>query len=41
MVLVAQIGKNLTEERLRICAELWKAGIKAETLYNDNPKVPK
>lgn len=41
MVLVAQIGKNLTEERLRICAELWKAGIKAETLYVDNPKVPK
>lgn len=39
--MVAQIGKNLTTERFKILGELWKHGIAAETLYNDNPKVPK
>jgi hypothetical protein len=39
--MVAQIGKNLTSERLRILKELWAANIHAEMLYNDNPKVPK
>lgn len=28
----------MTAERLKVCSELWKAGIKAETLYYDNPK---
>ena len=37
-ILVAQVGKGLTAERIKICAELWDAGINAETLYNDNPK---
>lgn len=40
-ILIAQIGKNLTTERLKICNELWDKGIKAETLYNDNPKTQK
>jgi hypothetical protein len=39
--MVAQIGKNLTAERFKILGELWSHGIAAETLYNDNPKVPK
>ena len=38
-ILIAQIGKNLASERLKICSELWANGIKAETLYNDNPKT--
>lgn len=40
-ILVAQVGKGLTAERIKICAELWDAGINAETLYNDNPKNQK
>lgn len=40
-VMVSQIGKNLTSERFKILKELWAAGIAAEILYNDNPKVPK
>ena len=40
-IFVAQIGKSLTPERMKILGELWNAGIKAETLYSDNPKVPK
>jgi len=40
-VMVAQIGKNLTVERMKVLGELWRNGIAAETLYNDNPKVPK
>lgn len=31
----------MTKERLKICNELWEKGIKAETLYNDNPKTQK
>ena len=38
-ILIAQIGKNLTKDRLKICSELWARWIKAETLYNDNPKT--
>ncbi|TTE22035.1 Histidine--tRNA ligase, cytoplasmic [Bagarius yarrelli] len=38
-VLVASAQKNLLEERLRLTAELWKAGIKAEVLYKKNPKL--
>ena len=39
--MVAQIGKNLTEERFKILGEFWAADISAEILHNDNPKVPK
>lgn len=40
-ILIAQIGKNLTVDRLKICSQLWEAGVKSETLYNDNPKTQK
>ena len=39
--MIAQIGKNLTTERMRILGELWKANIYAETMYVDNPKTAK
>lgn len=35
------MGKNLTKERLKILNELWKNDIKAETLYNENPRNDK
>uniref|UniRef100_W5LHJ1 histidine--tRNA ligase n=1 Tax=Astyanax mexicanus TaxID=7994 RepID=W5LHJ1_ASTMX len=38
-VLVASAQKNLLEERLKLTAELWNAGIKAEVLYKKNPKL--
>ncbi|XP_030622116.1 histidine--tRNA ligase isoform X6 [Chanos chanos] len=38
-VLVASAQKNLLEERLRLTAELWNAGIKAEVMYKKNPKL--
>jgi len=37
-ILVSSIGKNLTAKRLEACATLWRAGIKAETLYKENMK---
>lgn len=37
-ILIASIGKNMTVERLKVCNQLWEAGLKSETLYNDNPK---
>lgn len=40
-VLVASIGKGLAKERLRICNYLWEAGLKAETMYNENLKPQK
>ena len=40
-IFVAQIGKNLTTERMKILGELWNANIFAETLYVDNPKTAK
>jgi histidyl-tRNA synthetase len=40
-VFIAQFGKNLTVERMKLLGELWAAGIAAETLYNDNPKPQK
>mmetsp|Transcript_24477 Transcript_24477/g.30498 ORF Transcript_24477/g.30498 Transcript_24477/m.30498 type:complete len:389 (+) Transcript_24477:565-1731(+) len=40
-ILIAQIGKNLTTERMRILGELWRANICAETMYVDNPKTAK
>ncbi|KAG9490942.1 hypothetical protein GDO78_006326, partial [Eleutherodactylus coqui] len=38
-VLVAAAQKKLLEERMKLIAELWKAGIKAEMLYKKNPKL--
>lgn len=38
-VLVASAQKKLLEERLKLVAELWDAGIKAELLYKKNPKL--
>ena len=35
------MGKNLTAKRMETCAFLWKAGIKCETLYVDNPRTDK
>ena len=40
-VFVAVIGKNLTKERLKVLNELWDNGIKAEILYNENPRMDK
>jgi histidyl-tRNA synthetase len=37
-VLVASIGKGMVPHRLKTVNALWAVGIKAETLYNDNPK---
>eukprot|EP00455_Lapot_gusevi_P038632 TRINITY_DN4331_c0_g1_i2.p1 TRINITY_DN4331_c0_g1~~TRINITY_DN4331_c0_g1_i2.p1 ORF type:complete len:520 (-),score=229.07 TRINITY_DN4331_c0_g1_i2:67-1461(-) len=38
-ILVASIGSKMLESRMEICAELWAAGIKAEFLYKENPKI--
>ncbi len=38
-VLVASAGGNLTTDRMKICQELWAAGIGAEFLYKKNPKM--
>ena len=38
-VLVASAGGNLTTDRMKICQELWAAGIAAEFLYKKNPKM--
>jgi histidyl-tRNA synthetase len=38
-ILIAQIGKNLIEERFKIMNDLWALGIKCETMYVENPKV--
>jgi len=40
-ILIAQVGKNLTAERMKILGELWRANICAETMYLDNPKPAK
>ena len=40
-VFVAAIGKNLTKERFKVLNELWDNGIKAEILYNENPRMDK
>eukprot|EP00357_Protocruzia_adherens_P000405 CAMPEP_0115040514 /NCGR_PEP_ID=MMETSP0216-20121206/44865_1 /TAXON_ID=223996 /ORGANISM="Protocruzia adherens, Strain Boccale" /LENGTH=896 /DNA_ID=CAMNT_0002421751 /DNA_START=185 /DNA_END=2871 /DNA_ORIENTATION=+ len=41
VVLVASVGKGMVAEKFKMCNELWKAGIAAETLYQDNPKPQK
>eukprot|EP01119_Soliformovum_irregulare_P000115 TRINITY_DN1009_c0_g1_i1.p1 TRINITY_DN1009_c0_g1~~TRINITY_DN1009_c0_g1_i1.p1 ORF type:complete len:491 (+),score=177.68 TRINITY_DN1009_c0_g1_i1:339-1811(+) len=38
-VFVASIDKGQLANRMKICAELWKAGIKAEFLHKANPKI--
>ncbi|KAJ6661348.1 hypothetical protein lerEdw1_014976 [Lerista edwardsae] len=38
-VLVAAAQKNFLAERMKLIAELWDAGIKAEILYKKNPKL--
>lgn len=40
-ILISSLGKNLTAKRLEACSLLWEAGIKAETLYVDNPRTDK
>lgn len=40
-ILVSSMGKNLTAKRMETCSILWKAGIKSETLYVDNPRADK
>ena len=39
-VYVCGIGNGTLEERMKICTELWKAGIKAEFMYKAKPKLP-
>uniref|UniRef100_UPI00398F4392 histidine--tRNA ligase n=1 Tax=Pristiophorus japonicus TaxID=55135 RepID=UPI00398F4392 len=38
-VLVAAAQKKLLEPRMKLVAELWKSGIKAEIMYKKNPKL--
>jgi histidyl-tRNA synthetase len=38
-ILIAQIGKGLINERMKILNDLWELGFKAETVYQENPKV--
>jgi histidyl-tRNA synthetase len=40
-VLVAVIGKNMTKDRFKVLNELWENNIKAEILYNENPRMDK
>lgn len=40
-ILVSSMGKNLTAKRMEALEKLWAAGIKAETLYVDNPRPDK
>ncbi|XP_071951017.1 histidine--tRNA ligase, cytoplasmic-like isoform X2 [Antedon mediterranea] len=38
-ILVASAQKNLLEERMKLCSELWDGNIKAEMSYKKNPKM--
>eukprot|EP00057_Strongylocentrotus_purpuratus_P021777 XP_011676251.1 PREDICTED: histidine--tRNA ligase, cytoplasmic [Strongylocentrotus purpuratus] len=38
-VLVASAQPNMLEERMKLCNQLWSAGIKAEMSYKKNPKM--
>lgn len=40
-VIVASIGKGLAKERMKLLAALWDNDIKAEALYEENPKPDK
>jgi histidyl-tRNA synthetase len=39
--LIATIGKGMTNSKIELIGELWNAGIKAEMLYENNPKIQK
>ncbi|KAK5643131.1 hypothetical protein RI129_006976 [Pyrocoelia pectoralis] len=38
-VYVASAQKNLLEERMKVCKELWDEGVKTEQSYKKNPKL--
>ena len=38
-VMVIGAGSGLLEDRMKICSELWNAGIKAEFLFKTKPKL--
>ena len=38
-VLIASIGKNMTEERMKILVDLWEANIRAEHSFKNNAKL--
>ncbi|XP_064637433.1 histidine--tRNA ligase, cytoplasmic-like isoform X2 [Lineus longissimus] len=38
-VYVVSAQKNLTEERMKLCSELWDSNIKTEASYKKNPKT--
>eukprot|EP01112_Ceratiomyxa_fruticulosa_P013061 TRINITY_DN3652_c0_g5_i2.p1 TRINITY_DN3652_c0_g5~~TRINITY_DN3652_c0_g5_i2.p1 ORF type:complete len:503 (+),score=133.89 TRINITY_DN3652_c0_g5_i2:447-1955(+) len=38
-VFVAAIDKGLVFDRLKVCSELWAAGIRTEYLYKENPRI--
>ncbi|CAG8528368.1 9714_t:CDS:10, partial [Scutellospora calospora] len=38
-VYVMAVADGLLEDRMKICAELWDAGIKAEFMYKNKPKL--
>ncbi|XP_077984903.1 histidine--tRNA ligase, cytoplasmic-like [Glandiceps talaboti] len=38
-VMVASAQKNLLEERIKLCSELWSASVKTEMSYKKNPKL--
>ncbi|KAF5301194.1 hypothetical protein FQA39_LY19105 [Lamprigera yunnana] len=38
-VYIASAQKNLLEERMKVCEQLWSEGIKAEQSYKKNPKL--
>ncbi|XP_003741784.1 histidine--tRNA ligase, cytoplasmic [Galendromus occidentalis] len=38
-VFVCSVQKDLVKERMRICAELWREGLKAEHSFKNNPKI--
>ena len=38
-VLVASIGKGMTEQRMKLLVKLWDAGIRAEHLFKNNAKL--
>lgn len=40
-VLVASVGKEMILHKMSLCAELWRAGIAAEFLYNKDPNPKK
>ncbi|GAA6013557.1 hypothetical protein JCM8202_000732 [Rhodotorula sphaerocarpa] len=40
-VYVMSLGDGLLEERMKVCKDLWAAGIKAEFMYKAKPKLPK